>query len=317
MLAGCGASLLEDRDASAGDVVLVRDAGADVRAGDAAAGGACTEPGTGEVRVMLDVAPGAEVDRTQIWVAAVCLLPDGDGGMRERAVRVVRAEASGGATVLAGLGAGRYVVRASARLWPSAESAQIVVRSNSLVLTHLPLSGGGRPIVVARSAAVDAGTIAPDGGVADASAVDAAGADAASPGVRLEAPIYRPGSSTPVGALEATLQPRDEATFDALVRVRGNDCGSVGGCARIVVSGAELRVTRGGEPHGFAIATFVGSTGAGGDTVVPPGETIFAPSQTLAGDLRGAQVGVSVLLFGAVSDADAGVTQRMRLDAGF
>lgn len=277
-------------------------------------GTGCLDGGRGEIRVMLDVPPEVNVDPSQVWVAAMCLLPDGDGGVRERAVRVVRWDFTSGSdmTVLAGLGPGYYIVRASAGLWPSVESSRLFVDDRSVVVTHLALGSGARPLAILRVG--DAGGARADAGWFDAAARDgssgreAGSLDAATSSDWVIAlPIHRAGSTQSVGVLEARLQPRDEAAFDVEVSVRGSECTE---CVRLTVAGVEIRVGRRGEPYGMAVAPFGGSGAVRGEVLVPPGSGVLAPRRTLPGTLGDPDLGISVALFGTIAEGDAGLAPR-------
>ncbi len=261
--------------------------------------GSCFETGTGQVRVMLQLAPGLDVARSEVWVAAMCLT-----GSDERAVRVVRADPSGAPTVLAGLGAGSYVVRASAGIVPSVASPRLDLAAGANTVTSLTLVPADAPLVQFRAA-----PLVVDGGL-DASVLDAA-IDAALPamdagpspgGITLEARVVRPGGTDVIGIAHALIQPRDATSFDVTVRVAANDCIL---CSRIGLLGAEIRTTQRGDPLGFAITRF-------DYDAISPGFTATTDRRTVTGLLGGADLGLSIAVFGGPVDADGGTGVRDR-----
>lgn len=291
-LASC-APRFQDDSGHPGDAAIM-----DLAPGDGGSS-ACLGTGTGQVRVMLQLAPGLSVAHSEVWVVAMCLV-----GLEEHAVRVVRADSSGAPTLLAGLAAGSYVVRASAGIVPSVASTRLDLTAGATAVTSLVLVPSDPPLAQLRAAPVVA-----DGGL-DASVIDAsvrdAAFDAAQPasdaalvptGVTVEARIVRPGGTDVIGSALAVLQPRDGTTFDVTVRVTAGVCAS---CVRIGLVGAEIRTMQRGDPLGFAVTRF-------DYDAISPGFTATTERRTVMGSFTSADLGLSVTVFGGIADPDGGM----------
>ena len=325
-LAACGAPVFTDAGFDAGDVTS-----SDASAVDGTAVG-CLGGGTASVSVMLDLAPGLDVARGDVWVAAMCLV---DG--QERAVRIVHAEPTGAPTEISGLGAGSYVIRASAVIAQGAASSRLDLRDGSTSITSLTLAPGNPPIALldAMPGSADAGAntdaatdatsfsdastdVASDGSTSamDASASDASvsdanpsdvGAsdfDAGTTGMLILGPVVRPGTTEIVGTAAALLHAHDGASFDVRVFVRANYCATQ--CNDISLDSVELRTDRAGDPLDYAVMTF-------DTTSLSSGAVASTRAQTLVGSLADFRLGFGAAVFGqppVVPDAGALVRDR-------
>jgi hypothetical protein len=269
--------------------------------GSVDANASCLAAGSAQLNVMLDTAPGLQIDRSEVWIAAMCI-----AGSEERPVRIVRADPTGHATIIAGLGAGPYVVRVSALVVPGIASTRIDLRAGATALTSLTLAPGDPPLALLRAMPV-----VTDGGF-DASArdagLDAAVADAMAPPSDsgpsanvLTTRIVRAGTTDVLGTAEALLEPRDRTSFDVTVRVTAAaDCAA---CTRLDLAGLELRSTHMGDPLGFAVSTF-------DYDAIAPGYTATSVRRTLQGTLDDPNLGFALAVFGGPSDPDAGLRDR-------
>ena len=258
-------------------------------------GNTCLSTGTGQVRVMLQMAPGLNINPTDVWVAAMCQM-----GTEERAVRVVRADATGGVTTLSGLGPGSYIIRASGFVVQGVASSVLDLAAGATNITSLSLVPG-----VAALGVVHAAPAATDGGL-DASGLDASESDTIAPpvdsgstGQTFSTRIMRTGSTDILGMAEAVLQPRDSTSFDIVVRVTSMNCTQ--GCARIGLTGAEIRSTNHGDPLDYAITQF-------DLDAIAPGYVATTQRRTINGNLDSVDLGVAVAVYGAPVDADAGTS---------
>lgn len=294
---GCGADLnSQDGASDASDASSLDGASSD-------AGSSCLLPGTGQVRVMLQLAPGLDVNPADLWVAAMCTI-----GTEEYAVRVVRADPSGGPTTLAGLGAGSYVIRAGALVAQGVASPLLVLGAGATTVTSLTLAPGTPRLAMIHTGpgGADAGL---DASAPDASGIDASASDAIAPphdagpqtGITVGTRIVRMGGTDVLGLAEAMLQPHGSTSFDVTVRVTAADCTQ--SCSSIALSGAEIRSTSHGDPLGFAVTRFDFDT-------IAPGATATAERRTIAGSLDSLDLGIDIAVFGAPVDADGGAAPR-------
>ncbi len=214
---------------------------------------------TGQIRVGVQVDSTLDVMRNAVWVAAMCL----DGPVSELSVRVISLDATGMDALVGGLLPGRYAVRTSSLVVPSVRSNDVAVTQRSLAVTQLALTPGPRLLGSARA-------------VIHAS--------------RIEAPVIDPRvGRDPVGRVVAEFLPRDATSFDVRVQVQ-MACAT---CSIVLdPATAEIRVTRAGQPFGFAAGAFPRATLASGTSAS------LTQTLTVPGRLDDAATDVMLLFFG-------------------
>jgi hypothetical protein len=238
----------------------------------------------------------------------------------EHATMVVRAAPAGQRTMLSGLGAGSYVVRASAPRLASVASSRIDLATNDSSVTSLSLAPGPGPLVAFHytPGAADAASVvdassdvyasADTGPIISSDASDAAGIDAGPPpfdgGTTTDrvfrAPVLLP-SGLNAGMAEATLSPHDSVSTDVTVRFVAYQCPAP--CALIDLASAEIRAASGGQPVDFAVEHFT-------PELAMLGSTSTSMTQTIQASIDDTTLDLTIAVFGSPALADGGLITR-------
>lgn len=236
----------------------------------------CVGTGSGQIRVGVEIPQGVDLGGAPVWLGAMCV----DARGFEHPVRVAWASSGSRSTTLSGLPPGNYVVRATTLVVPSVRSPLVTVRDGSTIVTQLTLVPGPQPLRVLRTMLAPSGDagLGPDSGVGT-----------------LSGSILRPGSRDQVGTVEASIIPRDGTSIDVEVHLRNEPC--TANCVTIRAIEADLRVSDGTQPLGFAVTSFLGPPDV---VAIQPGSTVSTPVVTLPGSPQGRPLELSVAVFGVI-----------------